>query len=58
MLVYQAVVTALLAALLLNTLNNLRLIRRPHPPGRIPHPGRWYRSWYRRATRHGPSRAA
>jgi chlorobactene glucosyltransferase len=29
MLIYQAVVTAILAALLLNTLNNLRLIRRP-----------------------------
>jgi len=57
MLIYQAVVTALLAALLLNTLNNLRLIRRLRP-GRIPHPGRWYRSWYRRVTRHGPSRAA
>ena len=32
MLIYQAVVTALLAALLLNTLNNLRLMRRLHPP--------------------------
>src|SRR5215469_10735082 len=29
MLIYQGVVTAVLAALLLNTLNNLRLIRRP-----------------------------
>ncbi|HEV2461331.1 MAG TPA: glycosyltransferase [Ktedonobacterales bacterium] len=29
MLIYQGVVTAILAALLLNTLNNLRLIRRP-----------------------------
>src|SRR5258707_158065 len=35
MLIYQAVVTALLAARLLNTLNNLRLIRRLHPR---PHP--------------------
>jgi hypothetical protein len=34
MVIYQGLVTAVLAALLLNTLNNLRLIR--HPSGSHP----------------------